>query len=56
MIWAGSQRGPVLPDFAGEPVFKQTWHGRALALTLAAGALGKWNLDASRNARERLPA
>ena len=52
----GQPAGPVLPDFDGEPVFKQAWHGRALALTLAAGALGKWNLDASRNARERLPA
>lgn len=37
------------------PVFKEEWHGRALALTLAAGALGKWNLDASRHARETLP-
>ncbi len=52
----GQPAGPVQPDFGGEPVFKQGWHGRALALTLAAGALGKWNLDASRNARERLPA
>ena len=52
----GQPAGPIRPDFGGEPVFKQGWHGRALALTLAAGALGKWNLDASRNARERLPA
>lgn len=37
-----------------EPVFKQDWHARALAVTLAAGALGQWNLDVSRHARERL--
>ena len=34
--------------------FEESWHARALALTLAAGTLGKWNLDASRHARERL--
>lgn len=39
-----------------EQVFHQPWHARALAITLAAGALGKWNLDASRFARECLPA
>lgn len=37
------------------PVFKEEWHARALAVTLAAGVLGKWNLDASRHARETLP-
>ncbi|MDE0114400.1 MAG: nitrile hydratase subunit beta, partial [Albidovulum sp.] len=31
------------------------WHARALAVTLAAGALGRWNLDSSRHSRERLP-
>ncbi|MCT4557214.1 MAG: nitrile hydratase subunit beta [Pelagimonas sp.] len=44
--------GPVDPG--EEPVFQESWHGRALALTLAAGALGQWNLDISRHARERL--
>ncbi|MCM2561421.1 nitrile hydratase subunit beta [Lutimaribacter sp. EGI FJ00015] len=44
--------GPVAP--APEPVFKQEWHARALAVTLAAGALGQWNLDTSRHSRERL--
>jgi len=39
---------------ADEPVFAQTWHGRALAVTIAAAAHGKWNLDASRHARELL--
>lgn len=38
-----------------DEVFHADWHARALALTLAAGALGKWNLDVSRHARERLP-
>lgn len=37
-----------------EPVFAQEWHARALALTLAAGALGLWNLDVSRHKREGL--
>lgn len=46
--------GPVVPEAEGRPVFDQDWHGRALALTLAAGALGQWNLDISRHARERL--
>ena len=47
--------GPVILDPEGE-VFHDDWHGRALALTLAAGALGQWNLDISRHARERLGA
>lgn len=46
--------GPVVPDPEEAPVFAQDWHGRALALTLAAGALGQWNLDISRHARECL--
>ncbi len=46
--------GPVVPDFGQEPVFKEDWHGRALAVTLAAGSLGQWNLDVSRHARECL--
>ena len=45
--------GPVNPA-PEEPVFKEDWHARALAVTLAAGALGQWNLDTSRHARERL--
>ena len=47
--------GPVMPDDAGAAVFPKEWHGRALALTLAAGALGRWNIDASRHVRECLP-
>ena len=47
--------GPVTPDDADAQVFPQDWHARALALTLAAGALGRWNIDASRHMRECLP-
>lgn len=46
--------GPVRPDPDDAPVFAEEWHTRALAVTLAAGALGQWTLDASRHARERL--
>ncbi|TDK43128.1 nitrile hydratase subunit beta [Antarcticimicrobium luteum] len=46
--------GPVDPGAPDEPIFAQEWHARALAVTLAAGALGQWNLDMSRHARERL--
>lgn len=45
--------GPVARD-GDEPVFAAEWHRRTLGLTLAAGALGAWNLDASRHAREAL--
>ena len=47
--------GRIAHPEPNRPVFKKEWHGRALAVTLAAGALGKWNLDASRHARESLP-
>lgn len=46
--------GAVIPDKPDAPVFEKDWHARALAVTLAAGALGQWNLDISRHARERL--
>jgi len=46
--------GPVDPGAPDDPVFAQEWHARALAVTLAAGALGQWGLDTSRHARERL--
>ena len=45
--------GPVEPE-AQEPVFHHDWERRAFALTIAAGA-GRWNLDMSRHARERMP-
>jgi nitrile hydratase len=46
--------GPVMPDFGHEAVFKKKWHARALAVTVASGFLGQWNLDESRHSRENL--
>ena len=46
--------GMVKPDFGEEAVFPQAWHARALALTIASGFLGKWNLDEARHSRESL--
>ncbi len=45
--------GPVQPE-TNEPVFHAPWERRALGLTLAAGALGQWNIDMSRSARESI--
>jgi nitrile hydratase len=47
--------GPIAPD-PDEPVFHRDWERRAMALTLAAGYLGRWNIDMSRHAREEMPA
>lgn len=47
--------GPVRAELS-EPVFHAAWEKRALALTLAMGATGQWNIDLSRSARESLPA
>jgi nitrile hydratase subunit beta len=46
--------GPAVRE-EDEPVFHHEWERRAFAITLAAGALGKWNLDMSRYAREQMP-
>ncbi len=46
--------GPVRPE-PDEPRFHADWERRVLALTLAMGATGKWNIDMSRAARESLP-
>lgn len=46
--------GPVLPEPEDEH-FRAGWEPRVLALTLAMGATGQWNIDASRSARETLP-
>lgn len=46
--------GPVHPEPQGIPEFAEEWHARALAVTLASGTLGKWNIDVSRHARECL--
>ena len=45
--------GPVEPE-ADEPVFHADWERRALAVTLAMGAAGVWNIDKARHARESL--
>lgn len=45
--------GAVAPEL-DEPVFHAPWERRALALTLACGAMGHWSIDASRHARETL--
>ena len=45
--------GPVAPE-PDEPVFHAAWERRALALTLATGAMGHWSIDESRHARESL--
>lgn len=46
--------GPVVPE-ADEPPFHADWEKRALAVTLAMGATGQWNLDMMRFERESLP-
>jgi nitrile hydratase len=38
-----------------EPLFHEPWEARVLALTLAAGALGRWTIDKSRFYRESIP-
>lgn len=45
--------GPVEPE-PNEPIFHAPWEKRALGLTLCCGALGEWNIDISRHARESL--
>jgi nitrile hydratase subunit beta len=47
--------GAIVPEPEDER-FHAAWEPRALALTLAMGATGSWNIDASRSARETLPA
>ncbi len=46
--------GAVVPEPEGE-LFHAPWEPRALAITLAMGATGAWNIDMSRSARETLP-
>ncbi|MEJ8474002.1 nitrile hydratase subunit beta [Roseibium algae] len=46
--------GPIELE-PNEPNFHGKWEERAFAITLAMGATGSWNLDASRSARESLP-
>lgn len=47
-------RAPIVLEPEGE-LFHAGWEPRALALTLAMGATGAWNIDMSRAARETLP-
>jgi len=47
--------GAIVPEPEGE-LFHGDWEARALAITLAMGATGSWNIDISRSARETLPA
>ena len=46
--------GPVRPE-PNEPLFHADWEKRAMAITVAMGASGQWNIDLSRSARESLP-
>jgi nitrile hydratase len=46
--------GAIVSEPEGEP-FHAPWEARVLALTLAMGGTGAWNIDASRSARETLP-
>ena len=46
--------GPVVPEPQGIAQPGADWHSRALAVSLACGTLGQWNIDMSRHARERL--
>lgn len=43
--------GPVIPEPEGE-LFHAEWERMALAITLAMGATGTWNIDESRSVRE----
>src|SRR5439155_1039419 len=45
--------GPVDPE-PNEPVFHHDWERRAFALNLAAGFLGRWNIDMGRYARDKV--
>ena len=46
--------GPVVPE-PDEPWFHAEWEKRVFAMVIALGAGGKWNIDASRFARENRP-
>ena len=46
--------GPVEYE-KNEPVFHAPWESRVFAMFIAAGAWGRWNLDAFRHSRELLP-
>ncbi len=45
--------GPVIEE-ANEPHFHADWEARVMAMVVALGAAGQWNIDQSRHARETL--
>ena len=45
--------GRIDPEI-DEPVVHAEWERRCFAITLASGFLGRWNIDMSRYARERM--
>ena len=47
--------GPVVAGAGRAERFHAEWERRVLALVLAMGAAGRWNIDAGRYARESLP-
>jgi nitrile hydratase subunit beta len=46
--------GAVIPEPL-QPIFHAPWEARAMALVVAMGATGSWNIDRSRFRRESLP-
>ena len=46
--------GNVTPE-SDESLFHADWEKRVLAIVLALGKLGKWNIDESRHSREQIP-
>ena len=45
--------GPINPEpESEEPIFHADWERTAMALTIATGTLGQWNIDMGRHARE----
>jgi nitrile hydratase beta subunit len=51
----GMQAFGLVQAEADASLFHADWERRVLAITLAMGATGKWNIDMSRAARESLP-
>lgn len=50
----GGRDAGAIPEKEDAVIFHADWHAKALAMNLACGALGAWNIDASRFAREQL--
>jgi nitrile hydratase subunit beta len=53
-LGGGAGSGRIVPEPEGTP-FHVAWEAQVLALTVAMGYTGAWNLDMSRSARETLP-